>query len=114
MTSFNPRQPGYWQPVRPATHGETPKPAGENPPQLLDHACEIQRMKAFAGLHRFQAPVADDFVRGMLAPGQDLVTKPNSLAQFRGALASVILGLRTRCAGQKPDDDLVSKAPRLD
>jgi hypothetical protein len=114
MTSFNPRQPGYWQPVLPETHGEAPEPVREKNLQLLNHACEIQRMKAYAGLHRFQAPVADDFERGMLAPGQDLVSKPNSLAQFRGALASVILGLRTRCIGQKPDDGPVVKAPKLD
>lgn len=27
-------------------------------------------MKAFAGQRQFQAPVADDFLRGMLAAGQ--------------------------------------------
>ncbi|TFY86503.1 type III secretion effector protein [Pseudomonas kairouanensis] len=60
-------------------------------------------MKDFAGQRRFQAPVADDFARGMLAPGQSLKTQTHSLAQIRGALATVILGLRALCAGQKLD-----------
>lgn len=33
------------------------------------YAAEARRMKAFAGQRKFQAPVADDFSRGMLAAG---------------------------------------------
>lgn len=35
-----------------------------------EHAAEARRMRAFAGQRKFQAPVADDFYRGMLADGQ--------------------------------------------
>jgi len=38
------------------------------PPDL--HVAEARRMKAFAGQRQFQAPVADDFSRGMHAAGQ--------------------------------------------
>lgn len=33
------------------------------------YAAETQRMKAYAGQRKFQAPVAADFARGMVAPG---------------------------------------------
>ncbi|WP_235577300.1 MULTISPECIES: type III secretion protein [Pseudomonas] len=35
-----------------------------------EHAAQALRMKAFAGQRQFQAPVSDDFSRGMLADGQ--------------------------------------------
>ncbi len=35
-----------------------------------EHAAEARRMRAFAGQSKFQAPVADDFSRGMFADGQ--------------------------------------------
>lgn len=35
-----------------------------------EHVTEALRMKAFAGQRKFQAPVADDFSRGMLVDGQ--------------------------------------------
>lgn len=41
----------------------------------LVHSHKIQRMKDFAGRRRFQAPVSDDFSRGMLStrlsPGEN-------------------------------------------
>ena len=36
-----------------------------------EYAVEAQRMRAFAGQTKFQAPVADDFSRGMFADGQN-------------------------------------------
>ncbi len=42
------------------------------------NAIEAQRMKAFAGQRRFQAPVADDFSKGMLAVGQSADENANS------------------------------------
>ncbi|WP_241194812.1 type III secretion protein [Pseudomonas synxantha] len=35
-----------------------------------EYAAQALRMKAFAGQRQFQAPVSDDFSRGMLADGQ--------------------------------------------
>lgn len=100
-TSLNAHQPQYQQPVS----ARVEKPACAKDQVPFRHACEIQRMKDFAGRRRFQAPVADDFARGLLAPGQDQVVHTTSLAQVRGALASVVLGLRTLCAGPKPADN---------
>lgn len=37
-----------------------------------EHAVKARQMRAFAGQRKFQAPVADDFSRGMLAEGQSL------------------------------------------
>jgi hypothetical protein len=34
------------------------------------YASEALRVKAFVGQRKFQAPVADDFIRGLRAPGQ--------------------------------------------
>lgn len=35
-----------------------------------EHAAKARQMRAFASQQQFQAPVADDFSRGMLADGQ--------------------------------------------
>lgn len=53
------------------------------------YAEEARRMKAFAGQRKFQAPVADDFTRGMLAAGHSRMGQPN------GAWAVLINGLTT-------------------
>jgi hypothetical protein len=71
----------------------------------LRHAHEVQRMKDFAGRRRFQAPVADDFARGMLAPGQDRKKDTQPVVRIYGALTSVILGLKALCNVQQADDN---------
>ena len=57
-------------------------------------------MKAFSGQRKFRAPVAEDFARGMLAPGleEGLSSQPPS----RG-WAGLIKALKTRWLGQKTD-----------
>lgn len=98
-TSFlNTRPPEYRQPVDTPGQCEIPGATRELETGPVRHACEVQRMKDFAGRHRFQAPVADDFARGMLAPGHDPV---DGNRPIRGSLASVILGLRSLCTGQR-------------
>ena len=64
-------------------------------------------MKDFAGQRRFQAPVADDFARGMLAPGQDQDRGGGAqpLASLRGVMVSVMVGLRSLCSGQKAENN---------
>lgn len=113
-SSLNTRQMEYWQPVSIRTHGETPEPTQERETVLVRHASEIQRMKDFAGRHRFQAPVADDFARGMLPAGQGPVHDTGSLVDVRGALASVMLGLRSLCTGQRGEDRPVPDVFKLD
>lgn len=66
------------------------------------HAAEARRMKAFAGQRRFQAPVADDFARGMLAPGHTSETDSQSLRHANGVWAAVINGLTTWWRGHRP------------
>ena len=50
-------------------------------------------MKAFAGQRQFQAPVADDFARGMLAPGQGSAVATSPLKHILNALAVLLAGL---------------------
>jgi hypothetical protein len=50
-------------------------------------------MKAFAGQRQFQAPVADDFARGMLAPGQGSAAATSPLKHILNALAVLLAGL---------------------
>lgn len=57
------------------------------------YAAQTQRMKAIAGQRRFQAPVADDFARGMLAPGHTSDTDNPSLRDANGVWASLTNGL---------------------
>jgi hypothetical protein len=70
-------------------------------------------MKDFAGVSRFQAPVPEDFQRGMQAPAHALKCNKQPTASAHGALASVILGFKAFYTGQdvegKPADD--SHAP---
>ncbi|MFB3303830.1 type III secretion protein [Pseudomonas sp. AMR01] len=63
---------------------------------------EAQRLNAFAGQHKFQAPVADDFARGMLAPGQSGHADDEPLKQPEGTWAALIKGLVNWWRGQKP------------
>lgn len=65
-------------------------------------ACaQTRRMKAFAGQRQFQAPVPDDFARGMLAPGLADGTAASPLKHIAGGLAALIMGLVAR-RRQKP------------
>ncbi|WP_258166700.1 hypothetical protein [Pseudomonas poae] len=90
MTSLNVREPASAR-----IHGEMPGSACEK---------DVQRMKDFVGLHRFQAPVADDFARGMVVSGHGGGAETNLLSPIRGALASVILGLRGLRSSSTLDD----------
>ncbi|TFY91508.1 hypothetical protein DYL61_18740 [Pseudomonas nabeulensis] len=96
MTSLNVREPASAR-----IHGEMPETACEK---------DVQRMKDFVGLHRFQAPVADDFARGMVVSGQDRGAETKPLSPIRGALVSVILGLRGLCSSSALD----GQSPRAD
>ena len=104
----------YRQPVSIPAHGETPEPRQEREIAPIRYASEIQRMKDFAGRHRFQAPVADDFARGMLLTGQGPRDDTGSVVHVRGALASVMLGLRSLCTGQRAEDRHVPDAFKPD
>lgn len=77
---------------RPAEVSET---ACETDCSQIRHAREIQRMKEFAGRRRFQAPLADDFARGMLAVGQDRNESAEPRVHVRGALESVMVGFES-------------------
>lgn len=62
------------------------------------HAQEAQRMKALSGQRKFRAPVAEDFARGMLAPGHE--EGVSSMQSSRGWVG-LIKALMTRRRGQK-------------
>ncbi|KAF2406846.1 hypothetical protein SAMN04490179_4685 [Pseudomonas antarctica] len=66
------------------------------------YAAEMQRMKTFAGQRKFQAPVADDFARGMLAPGHAGDTNTQPLRHSKGVWAALINGVTTWWRGQRP------------
>ena len=114
MSSLNTRQPEYWQPASTQHPCEMPEPTREIEASPLRHACEIQRMKDPAGRHRFQAPVADDFMRGMLPAGQGPIDEARAPVPFRSTLASVVLGLRSLCAGHRAEEPPVSDARKPD
>jgi len=84
-TSFGSRNPG-------------PPPAS-NPPAGLDvlpqginreQGAEARRVKNFTGQHKFQAPAADDFIKGMLPDGQLPAADNSALRQFCAAMGSVV------------------------
>lgn len=63
------------------------------------YAAQALRMKAFAAQRQFQAPVDDDFARGMLAPGQGSSTEVSPLKHILNGLGVLIAGL-----GQQKSD----------
>ena len=72
---------------------------GNCPALSTVHATETMRMKAFVGQHKFQAPVADDFARGLLAPEPASHPDIQSLGQPTCRWAMLINYLTTRWRG---------------
>ena len=84
-TSFGSRNPG--------------PPAASNPPAGRDvlpqginreQGAEARRVKNFTGQHKFQAPAADDFIKGMLPDGQLPAADNSVLRQFCAAMGSMV------------------------
>jgi hypothetical protein len=97
-TSFQSRQDGFSETFRcghDAGAAATAETAAALPASLPASSCcaQTRRMKAFAGQRQFQAPVADDFARGMLAPGLADGTVASPLKHLASALATLIMGL---------------------
>ena len=74
-TSFHSPQHGRHEPFRGVHDAEPVVSRSDSAEQELlvawdVHTVEARRMKTFEGQRKFQAPVADDFSRGMLAVGQ--------------------------------------------
>ncbi|MFL1546741.1 MULTISPECIES: hypothetical protein [Pseudomonas] len=66
------------------------------------HATEALRVKAFVGQRKFQAPVADDFIRGLLAPGHASQPDAKGLRQAHCMWAALTNGLAAWWRGQRP------------
>ncbi|KAF1030667.1 MAG: hypothetical protein GAK37_01183 [Pseudomonas sp.] len=56
-------------------------------------------MKDYAGQRRFQAPVADDFAKGLLAPGQAPDNDDDLLKPMQRAVGAVLKGIGTFLRG---------------
>ncbi|KTC15354.1 hypothetical protein AO391_25475 [Pseudomonas marginalis ICMP 9505] len=95
-TSFqsNPGGPERFNVAHEADASARGDAALHNSPAASDaHAAEARRMKAFAGQRRFQAPVADDFARGMLAQRPAGNADTTSLRHPNGVWAALMSGL---------------------
>lgn len=68
------------------------------PTAAQEYVAQARRMKAFAGERKFQAPVADDFSRGMLADRQVPVARADSL-KSTGLINSLTTWWRSRKSG---------------
>ena len=66
------------------------------------YATETLRMKAFVGQKKFQAPVADDFARGLHASGPADNANAHCLRRPIFRWAALINGLCSRLRGQTP------------
>ncbi len=74
-TAFHPCRPSGHELFRKTHDGNPSVSRGDIVAQELltpsdVHAVEARRMRTFAGQRKFQAPVEEDFFRGMLATGQ--------------------------------------------
>jgi hypothetical protein len=56
-------------------------------------------MKTFAGQRQFQAPVADDFARGMLACRADVAPLKQPATLWAGMIAGLAVWLRRQRLG---------------
>lgn len=86
---------GTFEGIRKVARSPSVGEDGNCPALLTVHATETMRMKAFVGQHKFQAPVADDFARGLLASHSDT----QSLKQPTLRWATLINYLTTRWRG---------------
>ncbi|MBI6634634.1 type III secretion protein [Pseudomonas paralactis] len=68
------------------------------PTAAQEYVAQARRMKAFASERKFQAPVADDFSRGMLADRQVPVAHADSLKRT-GLINSLATWWRSRKSG---------------
>ncbi len=66
------------------------------------YAADTLRMKALAGQRKFQAPVADDFTRGMLAPEHAAKRDTQISSHATCTWAALLDGLASRWRGQRP------------
>lgn len=102
-TSFNSSQPGRLellhntQPAKPASSEKGAASEGM-PIAAKEYVAEARRMKAFAGERKFQAPVSDDFSRGMLADWQVSGSHGESL-KSTGLINSLAAWWRSRKPG---------------
>lgn len=90
---------GTFEGIRKVTRSTSVGEEGNCPALLTVHATETMRMKAFVGQHKFQAPVADDFARGLLAPEPASHPDTQSLRQPTFRWATLISYLTTRWRG---------------
>lgn len=70
-TSFHSSQPSCHELFRDSHDGDSTLSKGDIATQeslalQTAHAVEARRMRTFAGQHKFQAPVEEDFCRGLL------------------------------------------------
>ncbi|NIL16689.1 hypothetical protein HBJ59_09705 [Pseudomonas sp. AN3A02] len=59
-------------------------------------------MKCFTGQHKFQAPAADDFIKGMLPNGQLPAADHSVLRQFCAAMGSMVGMIKGLWQATKP------------
>ncbi|WP_395608235.1 hypothetical protein [Pseudomonas sp. B22129] len=85
-----------------AIKAEETSPLAHDTALASGYATETRPMKTFASQRQFQAPVSEDFVRGMLEVSQPNHTdaKPTQPGSAWAALAK---GFMTWWRGQKPD-----------
>lgn len=92
-TSFGPHNPGPQSACYPPTDSDTQQPPVVASPY---EGAEALRVKNFTGQRKFQAPAADDFIKGMLAQGQLPATQasvPHPLCSVMRAMVEGIKGL---------------------
>lgn len=68
-------------------------------PLANGYAAQAQRMKTFAGQRQFQAPVADDFAKGMLACRDEAPPLKHPATLWAGLLAGLAVWLRRQRLG---------------
>ena len=96
-TSFGSRHPG----PPPASN----PPAGHDVLQQginREQGAEALRVKNFTGQHKFQAPAADDFIKGMLPNGQLPAAEASVLRQFCAAMGSMVGAIKGVWQETKP------------
>ncbi len=104
-TSFGSRNPG--------------PPSACNPPADCDvlpqainreQGAEARRVKNFTGQHKFQAPAADDFIKGMLPHGQLPASHASGLCPFRAVMGAMVAAIKGLWQETKPTSPGARKA----
>lgn len=97
------QNPGYQPACLAPTGSDTLQPPPVAAPgKRCEEGAEARRVKNFTGQHTFQAPAADDFIKGMLPHGQLPASHAPGLRPLRAVMGAMVAAIKGLWQETKP------------